>query len=95
MSTSTSTGSPGPGRLVDPDAKQKLVANELAKLTATALNNSAIAAVITSVVGPAASDLYGLTKPASPYWWAFGLAWLIIAAGLHLAARKALGELEP
>jgi hypothetical protein len=95
LSTSTSTGAPGPSRSVDPAAKRKLVANELAKLTATALNNGAVAAMIASVVGPAASDLYGIATPKSPYWWVFGLAWLFIAAGLHLAARTALGELEP
>jgi hypothetical protein len=76
-------------------AKEKLVSNERARLTATALNNSAVAAMITSVVGPAASDLYGIAAPKSPYWWAFGLAWIIIAASLHLAARKAIGDLQP
>jgi hypothetical protein len=95
LSTSTSTAAPGPGNPVDPAAKKKLVANELAKLTATALNNGAVAAMITSVVGPAASDLYGIATPKSPYWWVFGLAWFTIAVGLHLAARTALGELEP
>jgi hypothetical protein len=57
----------------DPAAKKKLIANELAKMAATALNNSAVAAVIASVVGPAASDLYGITTPKSPYRWEFGI----------------------
>ena len=95
MSTSTSTGTPGPGSPADPAAKKKLIANKLAKLTATALNNSAVAAVIASVVGPAASDLYGITTPKSPYWWLFGLAWLMAAAVLHFIARKMLEDLEP
>ena len=95
MSTSTSTGSAGPVNPADPAAKKKLVANELAKLTATALNNSAVAAVIASVIGPAASDLYGITMPKSPYWWMFGIAWLLAAAVLHFIARKLLEDLEP
>ncbi len=92
---STSTEMPGPSGPADPAAKKKLVANEVARLTATALNNGAVAAMITSVVGPAASDLYGIATPKSPYWWLFGLAWITIAAGLHFAARTAIGELEP
>ncbi len=95
MSTPTSTRTPGPSSPADPTAKRKLVANELAKLTATALNNGAVAAVIASVVGPAASDLYGVTTPKSSYWWGFGLAWLMAAAVLHFIARKMLEDLEP
>ncbi len=76
-------------------AKRKLVENERVKSTATALNNSAIAATVASVIGPAASDLYAITTPKSPYWWWFGLAWMILATGLHLTARKTLGDLEP
>ena len=94
MSTSTPTGTPGPVEPADPAATKKLVANERAKLTAMALNNGAVAAMITSVVGPGASVLYGIATPKTPYWWEFGLAWIIISAGLHMAARTALGELE-
>jgi hypothetical protein len=75
--------------------KEKLVENERVKLTATALNNGAIAAFVASIVGPAASELYGITAPKSPYWWAFGLCWLIGAAVLHMSARRVLGDLEP
>lgn len=95
MRISTSPETPGSGSPADPAAKKKLVANELAKLTASALNNVAVAAMITSVVAPAASDLYGITAPKSPYWWEFGMAWLIAAGVLHFIARKMLGDLEP
>ncbi len=95
MSTSTSAGAPRSESAADPAAKTKLVANEVAKLTATALNNGAVAAVITSVVGPAASGLYGITTPKSPYSWEFGGAWLLVGALLHAMARKQLKDLEP
>jgi hypothetical protein len=38
------------------------------QLMATALNNEAVAALIASVVGPTASELYGITNPKAPYW---------------------------
>jgi hypothetical protein len=62
---------------------------------ATALNNGAVAAIVASVVGPGASDLYGIATPKSPYWWVFGLAWMSLGVILHAIARKALGDLEP
>jgi hypothetical protein len=71
------------------------VANEVAKLTANALNNGAGAAVITSVVGPDASGLHGMTTPKSRCSWAFGCAWLLVGALLHAIARKQLKDLEP
>ncbi len=78
-----------------PSPKQKLIDNERAKLSATALNNGAVAATVASVVGPTASELHGITAPTSPYWWAFGACWMILAVGLHLLARRIRGDLEP
>jgi hypothetical protein len=75
--------------------KQKLVDNERVKLMATAFNNGAVAAFVTGIVGPVASELYGITTPKAPYWWAFGLFWMAAAASLHLIARLTLGNLEP
>jgi fatty acid desaturase len=75
--------------------RQKLIDNERARLTATALNNSAVAAFVTSVVGPVASDLYGITAPKTAYWWLFGLCWLTGSALLHFGARSMLERLEP
>jgi hypothetical protein len=95
LSTSISTATPGQGGPADPAARKKRVANELARLTATALHNSAVAAVIAGVVGPAASDFYGITTPRFPYWREFGIAWLMAAAVLHPAARTMLEDLEP
>ncbi len=65
MSASANTGPNGPSVQA---AKRKLVDNERVKLTATALNNGAIAATVASVIGPAASELYGISTPKSPYW---------------------------
>jgi hypothetical protein len=79
----------------DPLAKQKLVSNERLKLSATALNNASVAAFITSVVAPATANLYGNGVPKSPYWWMFGACWLADSAGLHFAARRIIGDLEP
>lgn len=75
--------------------KEKLVENERVKLAATALNNGAVAAFVAGIVWPAASELYGITAPKAPYWWAFGLLWMITAAALHLFARQLPGNLEP
>jgi len=79
----------------DPEAKAKLVKNERVKLTATALNNAAVATAIASVVAPTAADVYGMTMPKTPYWWVFALLCLIGSAALHAAARLVLGNLEP
>ena len=45
----------------------KAIHNERVKLTATALNNTGIAAVVTGMVAPVASTLYGTTVPTRPF----------------------------
>jgi hypothetical protein len=35
---------------------------------------------------------HGMAPPRISYWWVFGLAWLTIGAGLHLAAAHRLGR---
>lgn len=71
-----------------------LVHNERTKLLATALNNVAVATVVTALIAPAASFLYGATTPAGGGWWlAIGIAWLTGGIILHLAAQRVLGRL--
>lgn len=73
-----------------------LVHNERVKLTATTLNNIAIAAVVAGFVAPVAGVLYGLAAaPASRFWYLVALAWLATGVILHLASRSLLGELRP
>lgn len=73
-----------------------LVQNERIKLTATALNNIAVATIVTALIAPAAGFLYGTANPAAGHWWlAVGFAWLTGGAALHLAARWTLGGLVP
>lgn len=70
--------------------------NERVRLTATALNNTAVATVVTGVVVPAAGIAYGLpTAPQMGLWWLVALAWLGGATALHVAARVTLGGLRP
>ncbi len=79
---------------VDPD-RRKLVANERIKITATLLNNAAVAAFVTGIIGPTATDLYGVSIPTTRYWWFFGVCWICLCALLHAVARRVLGDLKP
>ena len=79
-----------------PDGRRaNLVANEQVKLTANMLNNTAVAAFVTSIIAPGATALYGAGFPKSPYWVWFGVCWMATAAALHIGARVALRDLEP
>lgn len=69
--------------------------NERVKLIATALNNTAIATVVTGLIAPAANILYGLATLRTPYWWLVAASWLCGGLALHLGARWALGGLRP
>ena len=77
------------------DPRATLVANERVKITATMLNNAAVAAFVTSIVAPGATALYGAILPKSPYWLWFGLCWVATAAALHVGARVTLRDLQP
>ncbi len=80
----------------DPAAeRRKLIGNERAKLRALALNNAAVAALATGVLGPTASLLYGVTRLESSYSYAFGLSWIVGAILLHAAAQLMLKDLKP
>ena len=94
MSTSTSTGTPGPVNPADPDAKQKLVANERIKITATLLNNCAMAALGSGVIVPTAALAYGTTFPKSPYYILIAAGWFAGGVVIHLFTRWTLRGLK-
>ncbi|MGI4953088.1 MAG: hypothetical protein ACRYGM_14895 [Janthinobacterium lividum] len=72
-----------------------LVHNERLKLSATALNNASVGTVVTGLIAPSASFLYGVVTPSGRLWWLVALAWLSGAIALHAAARLALKGLKP
>ena len=70
--------------------------NGRVKLTATALNNCAIATIVSGLIVPVVGYAYGLANvPVSPLWWLTGLAWLVSGIGLHIGGRMILGRLRP
>src|SRR3712207_6134067 len=72
-----------------------LIHNERWKLTATALNGTAIAMMAAGFVAPIVAVSYGMSgAPATGYFAGVSLAWFLAAAGLHLIARAALGRLR-
>jgi hypothetical protein len=72
-----------------------LVHNERTKLLATALNNTAVATVVTAIVAPIVGFLYGTpTAAASKFWPLIGLIWLLVGLGLHAVAQGVLGRLK-
>ena len=72
------------------------IRNERTKLAATALNSIAVATVVTAVLAPAASYLYGLSNPTLAKWWLLiGLAWFLAGLLIHTLAQMVLGRLAP
>lgn len=65
---------------------------ERVKLTANAFNLIAVSFVVTGVVAPAISYLYG-AGGAPHHIWIAGL-WLIVGFALHALARWFLGGLD-
>jgi len=72
----------------------ELIHNERMKLLATALNNSAVATIVTAVIAPTASLLYGLTAIATGWWLAMALVWFLGGLSLHITAHLVLGRLK-
>ncbi len=71
-----------------------LVGNERTKLIAAALNTTGVAIIVTALIAPSVSLLYGFSHVAQEsYWWAVGLAWFGTGIGLHVAALAVLGRL--
>lgn len=74
-----------------------LVRNERLKLTATFLNNVAIAVIGASFIAPFFAVLYGLGTVEAAQLRTFAIAaptWLLIGVGIHMAARAILGLLQ-
>ncbi len=72
-----------------------LVENERTKLVAAALNNTAVATVVTAVIGPIAGALYGFSNAAqNRSWFLVGLLWFLIGIGLHFLGQMVLGRLR-
>jgi hypothetical protein len=76
-------------------ARLKLIHNEQAKLSATALNNIAVAFVVLGIVTPAIGIGQARSIPAEAVGYAISLGWLLTGAILHLCARLILVRLEP
>jgi len=72
-----------------------LVINERTKLTATAINNVAVATIATALIAPAVSFVYGSPATGPHGWWfLIALAWCAAGVVLHLTARGILGRLR-
>jgi hypothetical protein len=72
-----------------------LIHNERIKLLATALNNMAVATIITAIVGPTVGILNGASSAAITAWWVLsGALWFLAGIGLHLVGLGALGRLK-
>jgi len=73
-----------------------LIQNERTKLLATAANNLAVAILVTAVLAPSASMLYGLSDPTLHRGWlVVGAAWIFAGIALHVVAHLVLGRLKP
>ncbi len=89
-----------PGTDPDPaDAARRahgtVIRNEKRKLAATALNNIAVATVVTGLVAPVIALGYQFSAPHGRYWIAFPVLWLVAAYIIHQIARRQLERLEP
>jgi hypothetical protein len=76
-------------------ARLKLVHNEQAKLSATALNNVAVAFVVLGIVTPMIGLAQVRALPTEAASYVVSLGWLLTGAILHLTARLILVRLEP
>lgn len=68
--------------------------NERRKITATAVNNLAVALVVTGVIVPTVNLAGPAHLPTTGYAYAFALLWIAGGCVLHLAARHVLGRME-
>jgi hypothetical protein len=70
------------------------VHNERTKLIAAALNNSAVATIVTAFIAPIAGSLYGSASVTGPGWWITSVVWLLGGLTLHFAGQAVLGRLR-
>ena len=79
------------------DEDEKLARNERKKLSATFLNNVAVAVIATGLVAPFFAVLYGLSSLTAEQVRFFGLAapgWVLMGAAIHYVGRAVLGGLK-
>ena len=75
------------------DEAAKLERTERTKLSATFVNNVAVAVIATGLIAPFFAILYGLSNLSPEQVRLFGLAapgWVIMGGGLHYIARAIL-----
>ncbi len=72
-----------------------LVHNERTKLLAGALNTLGTTTIASALILPGIAAAYGLTHPPGRWWPVIGFVWLIVGAGLHVAAQAVLGRMIP
>ncbi|HWK93794.1 MAG TPA: hypothetical protein VNR39_00085 [Pseudolabrys sp.] len=70
-----------------------LIRNERTKLLANAVNNTAVAVIVTTVITPLAGLLYGIQPVPGAIWFAYWFLWLFVGVGLHFSAQAVLGRL--
>jgi hypothetical protein len=70
----------------------KTVKNEQRKLAATFFNNVAVGCVLLALIGPLATGKYEHFLTLE-FMYSEGVAW-VLAAVLHVVARRQLGHLE-
>jgi hypothetical protein len=80
------------GGRTDADAKARR--NERLKLLATTVNTIGLAFLVSGVIVPIISLLYGADQPRSPIAAWIGAWWIAQAIMLHLGARSVLGGIE-
>jgi hypothetical protein len=71
-----------------------LVHNERMKLLASAMSNTGVATIVTAIVAPMASFLYGSAAPPAGWWPLLAVAWFLAGMSLHITAQLTLGRLE-
>lgn len=79
----------------DRPSEQKLIDNERAKLTATYVNNLAVALVVLGTFAPAIGLAYGAQGAVHGWPLLLALAWFAAGITLHLFARSMLRRLQP
>jgi hypothetical protein len=72
-----------------------LIQNEQTKLTATALNNVAVAFVVAGFVAPVIGFARTLEFRPGVESAIFSAVWLLTGSVLHVAARRILRRLQP
>jgi len=79
---------------VNDDARQRLVANERIKFTATCANGIGVAIFAVGGFAPLVSTVLSDQPHFAPVIFIMAVCWIIIGA-IHLTVRNALRDLRP